>query len=125
MKKLKLIVLIFIWCKLLYRVVCVEENEVWVSGNNKVIICLDVYKIVKEIVIIICWWFINDILVIIWGDFIYSDYRNRMVNIVREGKIELLLIIFLGWYLCNLYVIKVGDVFVNMFWGLKNKIYCY
>lgn len=125
MKKLKLIVLIFIWCKLLYRVVCVEENEVWVSGNNKVIICLDVYKIVKEIVIIICLWFINDILVIIWGDFIYSDYRNRMVNIVREGKIELLLIIFLGWYLCNLYVIKVGDVFVNMFWGLKNKIYCY
>lgn len=65
MKELKLIVLIFIWCKLLYRVVCVEENEVWVSGNNKVIICLDVYKIVKEIVIIICLWFINDILVII------------------------------------------------------------
>lgn len=125
MKKLKLIVLIFIWCKLLYRVVCVEENEVWVSGNNKVIICLDVYKIVKEIVIIICLWFINDILVIIWGDFIYSDYRNRMVNIVRKGKIELLLIIFLGWYLCNVYVIEVGDVFVNMFWGLKNKIYCY
>lgn len=64
MKKLKLIVLIFIWCKLLYRVVCVEENEVWVSGYIKVII-LDVYKIVKEIVIIICLWFINDILVII------------------------------------------------------------
>lgn len=50
-----MVVLIFIRYKLLYRVVCVEENEVWVSGNNKVIICLDVYKIVKEIVIIICW----------------------------------------------------------------------
>lgn len=54
-------------------------------------------------------------ILVLKGIYVYSDYRNRMVNIVRKGKIELLLIIFLGWYLCNLYVIKVGDVFVNMF----------
>lgn len=125
LKKSKLIVSISTRCKPLHRVACVEENEAWVSGNNKAITRLDVHKTVKETVITTCLRFTNDISVTTQGDLIYSDYRNRTVNIVREGKTESLLTTPSGWHPCNLYATKAGDVLVNMSRGLKNKIHRY
>lgn len=125
LKKSKLIVSISTRCKPLHRVACVEENEAWVSGNNKAITRLDVHKTVKETVITTCLRFTNDISVTTQGDLIYSDYRNRTVNIVREGKTESLLTTPSGWHPCNLYATKAGDVLVSISRGLKNKIHRY
>lgn len=52
--KVKIYVLILIGCKLLYRVVCVGLNEVFVFGNDKFIICIDIYGIIFDRVIIEC-----------------------------------------------------------------------
>lgn len=60
----RVIVDIFIEYKFLRRMVCVGENEVWIIGSNKIILCVDIYGCVKEVVVINCWFWFDDILVI-------------------------------------------------------------
>lgn len=43
-----IIIVIFIECKDMYRIVCMGENEVWISGKNNIIIRVDIYGCVKE-----------------------------------------------------------------------------
>lgn len=40
--------------KFLYYMLCFGEYQVWISGNNKMIICIDIYGYVKEMVVINC-----------------------------------------------------------------------
>lgn len=48
---------------------------------------------VKEIVIIKCLYWFDDIVVIKWGEFIYSDFDGGIVNIFRSGRVEVLIIV--------------------------------
>eukprot|EP00105_Crassostrea_gigas_P007410 XP_011421640.1 PREDICTED: uncharacterized protein LOC105324280 [Crassostrea gigas] len=122
LKKPKVVASISTRYKPLHRVACVEENEAWVSGDTKTITRLDVQKYVKETVATNCHRFTNDISVTTQGDLIYSDYENKTVNIVREGKTEALFTTPPGWHPCNLFATKAGDILVNISRGLKNKI---
>lgn len=80
---------------------------------------------VKEIVIIKCLYWFDDIVVINCGEFIYSDFDGGIVNIFRSGRVEILIIVLLGWKLYRLCCIKFGGILVSMFSGRYNKIICY
>lgn len=80
---------------------------------------------VKEIVIIKCLYWFDDIVVIKWGEFIYSDFDGGIVNIFRSGRVEILIIVLWGWKLYRLCCIKFRGILVSVFSGKYNRIICY
>lgn len=55
-----------------------------------------------------------DIVVIKNDELIYSDFDYGMVNIVKNGVLEILIIVLWGWLLKGLCFIELGDILVNM-----------
>ncbi|XP_048776313.2 uncharacterized protein LOC125680659 [Ostrea edulis] len=100
--------------KPLYRVTCVEKDEVWVSGKSKTIGRVQIGGIEKEIVTIPCLTWPSDISVTREGDLIYTDSYNRSVNIVRDGKTETLITTQQDWYPEGLCCTRSGDILVSM-----------
>lgn len=85
LNKVSVIFIIFIRCKFLYRVVCVGKDEVFIIGNGKNIICIDICGFVFEMFIIVCCVMFSGIVVNCFGELLYSDCDSRIVNIVRYG----------------------------------------
>lgn len=106
---------------------CVGTNEAWINGEDKMIRRVDVDGTVKESVTSTCPIAPNDIAVTKQGELLYCDGRNRAVNVVRNGRSEVLLTTPLGWHPDGLCCTSSGDVLVSL--GTTDfkcrKIICY
>ncbi|XP_062621522.1 uncharacterized protein LOC134283100 [Saccostrea cucullata] len=100
--------------KNLLKVACVGSDKAWVNGIDKMITCVDIHGAVQDTVTSTCKDFPSDITVTRQGELIYSDYINRTVNIVRDGKVETLKITPRGWHPSGLCCTRSGDILVSM-----------
>lgn len=57
-------------------------DEVWVSGNGLVIICVDMEGNVREIFYIFFGYVLYDFYVIEFGELFYCDSIEKIVNVV-------------------------------------------
>lgn len=57
-------------------------DEVWVSGNGLVIICVDMEGNVREIFYIFFGYVLYDFDVIVFGELFYCDSIEKIVNVV-------------------------------------------
>lgn len=57
-------------------------DEVWVSGNGLVIICVDMEGNVREIIYILFGYVLYDFDVIEFGELFYCDSIEKIVNVV-------------------------------------------
>ncbi|XP_062599764.1 tripartite motif-containing protein 2-like [Saccostrea cucullata] len=100
--------------KNLGRVAYVGSDTAWISGEDKMITYVDIHGAVQDTVTSTCDYFPGDITVTKQGELIYSDYINRTVNIVRDGKTETLITTPRGWHLEGLCCTRSGDILVSM-----------
>ncbi|XP_061183320.1 uncharacterized protein LOC133191589 [Saccostrea echinata] len=99
--------------KNLSKVACVGSDKAWVSGEDKMIACVDIHGAVQDTATT-CETSANDITVTRQGELIYSDTVNRTVNIVRDGKTETLITTPRGWNPEGLCCTRSGDILVSM-----------
>ncbi|XP_078330269.1 uncharacterized protein LOC111117373 [Crassostrea virginica] len=113
----------------LYGVACVGEDEAWIYGNNKTITRIDIHGAVRDTVTTTCQNWPNDISVTRGRELIYSDYVSKTVDIVRDGKSEILITPPRGWTPGTLCCTRSGDILVYLYTGSgresKNKIIRY
>lgn len=57
-------------------------DEVWVSGNGLVIICVDMEGNVREIFYIFFGYVLYDFVIIEFGELFYCDSIEKIVNVV-------------------------------------------
>lgn len=57
-------------------------DEVWVSGNGLVIICVDMEGNVREIIYIFFGYVLYDFVIIEFGELFYCDSIEKIVNVV-------------------------------------------
>ncbi|XP_062622405.1 uncharacterized protein LOC134283894 [Saccostrea cucullata] len=100
--------------KKLYKVVCVGSDKACISGEDKIITCVDIHGAVHGTVTSTCVDFPNDITVTRHGELIYSDGYNGTVNIVRDWKTETLITTPKGWIPIGLCCTRSGDILVGM-----------
>nr|XP_022312185.1 uncharacterized protein LOC111117376 [Crassostrea virginica]XP_022312186.1 uncharacterized protein LOC111117376 [Crassostrea virginica] len=113
----------------LFGVACVGEAEAWIYGLNETITRIDIHGAVKDTVTTTCLHWINGISVTRGIELMYSDYSNRTVNIVRDGKSQTLITTPQGWKPGGLCCTRSGDILVQVYTGggpqIKNKIIRY
>ncbi|XP_062603542.1 uncharacterized protein LOC134265338 [Saccostrea cucullata] len=100
--------------KNLLRVACVGSDKAYVSGKDKMITCMDIHGAVQNTVTSTCKTFPSDITVTKQGELIYSDGKNRTVNIVRDGKTKTLITTPKGWHPRGLCCTRYGEILVTM-----------
>ena len=93
---------------------CVEVDEAWISGEDKVIRRIDLEGNVREAVSTTCPIAPNDIAVTRRGEVLYCDGHNRAVNVVRHGGTEVLLTTPWGWHPDGLCCTRSGDILVSL-----------
>ncbi|XP_061165925.1 uncharacterized protein LOC133174840 [Saccostrea echinata] len=111
----------------LYNVVCLSDEEIWTSGDDSI---MKLYRInqgslLKSIRTKSGKWPSN-IAVTKSGDLVYTDYRNRTVNIVKNEKIEEV-IRLQNWRPNSVCSTSSGDLLVIMDSDNKKqtKVVCY
>ncbi|XP_062587337.1 uncharacterized protein LOC134248976 [Saccostrea cucullata] len=107
--------------KPLLTVVCVGADKAWISGKDTAIYCVDIHGSVQEFVKTASLERPTDITLTKEGDLIYTDYKNRTLNIFRQGTIEVLVTTQEGWKPRGLCATRSGDVLVNLYNGSQNK----
>ncbi|XP_048740752.2 E3 ubiquitin-protein ligase TRIM9-like [Ostrea edulis] len=98
----------------LLHVACVRVNEAWVSDKDKTIRRVGIHGSVRDTVTTTCLYWPDDITVTRQGELVYSDSRNRTVNIVKHGRTETLITTPQGWHPDKLCCTKSGDILVSM-----------
>ena len=113
----------------LYGVSCVGEAEAWIYGKNKIITRIDIHGAVKDTVTAKCLEWPAGISVTRSRELIYSDDNTDTVNIVRDGKSEILITAPWGWRPGELCCTRSGIILVHVYKGngpqTKNKIIRY
>ncbi|XP_048766566.2 E3 ubiquitin-protein ligase TRIM71-like [Ostrea edulis] len=97
----------------LFHVACVGVDEAWVSGEDKTIRRVDIHGSVRDTATTTCIW-PNGITVTRQGELVYSDGRNRTVNIVRHGRTETLITAPRDWKPDRLCCTESGEILVSM-----------
>ncbi|XP_062577975.1 E3 ubiquitin-protein ligase TRIM45-like [Saccostrea cucullata] len=111
--------------KPIWRVACVGDNAAWVSGDDILMRLVDIHGFVQDIVKTTSMEKPSDITVSRQGRLVYSDAKNKTVNIVRYGQTEVMLTIPKGWKPRSLCCTRLGDILVNLYNGGQNKIVRY
>lgn len=101
-------------CKNMYHIVCMGENEAWISGKNKTITRVDIHGCVKETIETNGRSMPFNISVTIQGDLVYSDSESRTVKIVKQRMCETLLTTPRGWIPNSICCMGSGDILVCM-----------
>ena len=100
-------------CNSLYAVACIED-EVWVSGQNKIKLRFDIHGSVKDCFVTTCQNGQDDISVSLQGLLVYTDHETGKINIVKQGKPQPLLTPPKDWTLNRLCCTKSGDILVHV-----------
>lgn len=77
-------------CNSLYAVACIED-EVWVSGQNKIKLRFSIHGSVKDCFVTTCQNGQDDISANLQGQLVYTDHETGKINIVKQGKPQTLL----------------------------------
>nr|XP_022295812.1 uncharacterized protein LOC111105731 [Crassostrea virginica] len=109
--------------KHLRRIVCLGAAEAWVIGEKANVKRIDIHGSVKEKVR--CQNIPSDISLTEKGELIYSDQRNRTVNIIRQGKIEVLITVPNGWQPLGICYTRSRGMLVSLQMSDRNKIVYY
>ncbi|XP_062619822.1 uncharacterized protein LOC134281357 [Saccostrea cucullata] len=110
----------------LYNVACLSDEEIWITGNDNT---MKLYSI-NQGSLLQCfttksWEWSFEIAVTKSGDLVYTDYRDRTVNIVKNGKIEEV-IRLQNWIPSGVYSTSSGDLLVIMDnFDKPAKVVCY
>ena len=97
--------------------------EAWVIGEKANVKRIDIHGSVKEKVR--CQNIPSDISLTKKGELIYSDQINRTVNIIRQGKIEVLITVPKGWQTLGICYTKSWGMLVSLQMSDRNKIVYY
>ncbi|XP_052676184.1 uncharacterized protein LOC128157651 [Crassostrea angulata] len=106
--------------KELLGVTCLDEDGVWTHGFTKKIKCFNINGSLLQTIGTKSGKRPNDIVVNSDGDLLYSDWKTRTVNKVKNGQIEEL-IRLQGWAPFNLCVTSTGDLLVTMYSNDKTQ----
>ncbi|XP_062586555.1 uncharacterized protein LOC134248158 isoform X2 [Saccostrea cucullata] len=98
----------------LRSVICIGSNEAWVHGKDTTLRCIDIQGSVTDMVNTKCDPSPSDLSVTRQGELIFSDVHTTTVNIVRQGRIETLIIMPQGWLPFGLSCTRSGDILVCM-----------
>ncbi|XP_061168987.1 uncharacterized protein LOC133178261 [Saccostrea echinata] len=100
--------------KYLYSVACLNDEEIWTRGNDSTMKLYSINQgtLVKSITTKSGNW-PHDIAVTKSGDLVYTDYRDRTVNIVKNEKIEEV-IRLQNWRPHSVCITSSGDYLVSM-----------
>jgi DNA-binding beta-propeller fold protein YncE len=98
----------------LLAIACVEMDEAWVCGNDKIVKRVDEQGSVQDTVTTRCKHYPEGITVNRRGELVYSDGLNRTVNVVRHGKIRTLITTPQGWHPDKLCCTESEDILVSM-----------
>ncbi|XP_052676185.1 E3 ubiquitin-protein ligase Midline-1-like [Crassostrea angulata] len=98
----------------LLGVTCLDEDSVWTYGLTNKIQCFNINGSFLQTLRTRSGARPNDIVVNSDGDLLYSDWRSRTVNKVKNGQTEEL-ITLQGWTPYNLCVTSTGDLLVTMY----------
>ncbi|XP_062581661.1 tripartite motif-containing protein 2-like [Saccostrea cucullata] len=101
--------------KPLGAVICIGANEAWTQGKVNLIRRIDMHGSLKEKITTECKQYPNDIEITRQGELIYSDAKSRTVNIFRQGRLETLITLPLGWHPLGLCCTRSGDILVSMY----------
>ncbi|XP_048741994.2 uncharacterized protein LOC125655661 [Ostrea edulis] len=97
----------------LAKVACVKSDRAWLNGkDDQMIRCVDIHGTVQDTVNSTCLDFPTDITVNSQGELIYSDYMNRIVNIVRRGT-NTMITLSQGWHPMGLCCTRSDDILVS------------
>eukprot|EP00105_Crassostrea_gigas_P012972 XP_011429144.1 PREDICTED: uncharacterized protein LOC105329557 [Crassostrea gigas] len=99
--------------KQLLGVTCLDDDGVWTHGWTNEIKCFNINGSLLQTIGTKTGTFPNDIVVNSDGDLLYSDWKARTVNKVKNGQIEEL-IRLQGWTAGNLCVTSTGDLLVTI-----------
>ncbi|XP_065937905.1 tripartite motif-containing protein 2-like [Magallana gigas] len=99
--------------KKLLSVTCLDEDCLWTHGSTNEIKCFSIKGSLLQTIGTKSGQMPNDIVVNSDGDLLYSDWKARTVNKVKNGQIEELIRIQ-GWTPGNLCVTSTGDLLVTM-----------
>ncbi|XP_062612558.1 tripartite motif-containing protein 3-like [Saccostrea cucullata] len=95
-------------------IICIEGDEAWACGQDKFIRRIDIRGSMKEKIITKCEPYPGDISVTSQGELINSFMKSKTVNIIRQGRIETLITLPLGWHPMGLCCTRSGDVLVSL-----------
>nr|XP_022297212.1 uncharacterized protein LOC111106714 [Crassostrea virginica]XP_022297213.1 uncharacterized protein LOC111106714 [Crassostrea virginica] len=109
--------------KHLRRIVCLGASEAWVIGEKANIKRMNIHGSVKEKVR--CQNIPSDISLTEKRELIYSDQINRTVNIIRQGKIEVLITVPKGWQPLGICYTRSRGMLVSLQMSERNKIVYY
>ncbi|XP_062573519.1 tripartite motif-containing protein 3-like [Saccostrea cucullata] len=109
----------------LCQVACVGTDEVWASGIDEVIKCVDIHGSLQESVTTTSQYSPGDISMTKQGELIYIDSDSKTVNIVRRGRSEVLITTPQGWAPERLCCTRAGNILVNVSSEYQNKILRY
>ncbi|XP_061167921.1 uncharacterized protein LOC133176881 [Saccostrea echinata] len=98
----------------LRSVICFSEKEIWTSAQVNEMKCFSIQGSQIKTIKSKTGEMPGDIAVTNDGDLVYSDWKYRTVNKVKEGQTEKM-IILQGWTPLNLCITSSGDLLVTMF----------
>lgn len=108
MDVLKIIVIIDICYKYFYNVICLNDKELWLFGNDKIMKFYNLNGKFLKFIKIRLGNMLQDIIVIMNGDLVYVDYNDSIVNIIKNDQIYEV-IRFWGWRFFSVCSVFVGD----------------
>ncbi|XP_052680102.1 uncharacterized protein LOC128160821 [Crassostrea angulata] len=95
-------------------VTCLNNREIWTSGETRDIKCFSIAGSLLQTIETKSGKWPSDIAVDRNGDLLYSDRTTKTVNKVKNGQMEEL-ITLQGWTPDNLSVTSIGDLLVTMY----------
>ncbi|XP_062574235.1 uncharacterized protein LOC134236073 isoform X1 [Saccostrea cucullata] len=96
----------------LMRMACLNTEEVWVTGRNKTITCINIQGSVQETISSKCPSFPDDIAISSGGHLLYTDTLNKVINDVHQTTAQIAAP--KGWEPLALCCTQSGDVLVSM-----------